>query len=311
MKIAYLILSTTSSHFVKKLINSLDNGKNKFYLHVNKDEKIEPFLVSIGNLDCVTLISKRVSTRWGGFSVLNAMLNLLNEAYSSFENFDSFFFLTESDYPFFSNSDIEEFLKNQSIAHIGVYNISRSNDKHQVHKIEKYHFLDLEIKDKTILKFCIRVLRIFMSCCYYLGIKKNKHYVDKNGKTRDIFLGTDFGVFSRKQVEFILNEKILSPNLFEYLRNAYVPSEIFFPTILMNSGLFFDDIIEYSISDLSEISQTHYFRLEKIKGKSRIKYLNEDDIDDLIVSNKIFFRKANLEKSVYLLKIIDDKRQEE
>ncbi len=106
MKIAYLILAHNNIKHLNRLISKLDNGRNLFFIHL--DKKNEKDINKIVKGKNIKIISQ-YDVKWGGFSIVQATIALISEASKS-ERCDFYSLLSGVDYPIISNSKIEEFL---------------------------------------------------------------------------------------------------------------------------------------------------------------------------------------------------------
>ena len=80
-KHAYLIMAHDNFYILEKLIQLIDYDLNDIYIHIDKKAKNFNFnyfrnLVNKSNIYFV----KRFNVRWGGYSIVEAELELLNKA---------------------------------------------------------------------------------------------------------------------------------------------------------------------------------------------------------------------------------------
>jgi len=114
MRIAYLILAHQYPSQLADLVTMLSHGnRSQFYIHV--DRKSEGFLDSptletIKNCENVTFLEDRVGVYWGGFSIVEATLQLLRKAVDE-GGFQYAVLLSGQDFPIKSNGYIESFFE--------------------------------------------------------------------------------------------------------------------------------------------------------------------------------------------------------
>lgn len=311
MNIAFLIMGNSNYDFLPKLIQSLSDGENDFYIHINANSNIENFRKTLIQNQHLFWSNKRFKTHWGGYSILEASIDLLRESYKSKVKYDYFFFLTESDYPIKSNSTIKSIIaeKNPLIA---VYNISKGMDKGQRLKIQMYHYCDLTIANIVLGKWLRRIIKGFMIIGYYTGIaKKPNYYIDNDGKKHDVYFGSDFGLLSRRDAECVLNEFDNDSSLKKYLKHAFVPGELFIPTVLMKNETTAKDCIICEKPDLKAMTKTHFYKVIQNHRQKSIKILTEDDYDVIKECKYFFARKMKMGVSDILLSQIDTLRNEQ
>lgn len=81
MKICYLILAYNDIGNLKRLVNRL-NENAVFIIHIDKKTDIEPFIEAFKSYDNVEFLcnKNRVKIYWGGFSIVQAEINLVKRA---------------------------------------------------------------------------------------------------------------------------------------------------------------------------------------------------------------------------------------
>jgi hypothetical protein len=90
MKIAYLILAHTHPLHLTRLISALHTEHAHIFLHIDKKSQD---MICLPITNTITLIKNTVTVNWGGFSVVQATLNLSKEATASGE-YDYFILLS-------------------------------------------------------------------------------------------------------------------------------------------------------------------------------------------------------------------------
>lgn len=92
MKIAYLILCHTDYDHIKRLISALTCGEDtSFFIHIDKKSSIE--------VEEVTSISKNVhaiktvNANWGGYSLCEALIELIKSSLQTGEMFDRYIYV--------------------------------------------------------------------------------------------------------------------------------------------------------------------------------------------------------------------------
>ena len=79
MKIAYLIIAHDQPRQFKRMIKALDSEYVSFFVHIDSKRNISEF--SCPNFkDNVIFIKNRISVIQGGFSLTQAMINLMKKA---------------------------------------------------------------------------------------------------------------------------------------------------------------------------------------------------------------------------------------
>lgn len=114
MKFAYLILAHGNYLLLKELLKALDSPDNDIYVHLD---------IKAGDVDCtpfkevvryskLVFIDNRVNVSWGHVSIVEATLNLLEEAVKN--DYDYLHLLSGVDFPIKSNSYIQKFFQDHN-----------------------------------------------------------------------------------------------------------------------------------------------------------------------------------------------------
>ena len=101
MQIAYLILAHNSPDHVGRLIGALDNNRAHFFIHIDKKANLNEFQRYTTQRRNVHYIENRIKVFWGGFSMVEAILNLMQEAIRSDIDFKYAILLSGSHFSYY------------------------------------------------------------------------------------------------------------------------------------------------------------------------------------------------------------------
>lgn len=307
MNIAFLISAYKDPAQLKKLINALQGEGSHFYVHIDKKVDISSFLKVCpefqANNQSLTYLKKRFPIYWGGFSQVKYQFAMLDAAINSNTTFDRFVIITGQDYPLISHPQIiEEFSKNRKKEYITGYNLSNSSKKHkanaeQLELVQIYHFF------RDFYPFPPKIVNVFSGISRrlmkILPIRK-KPYFKINGKKWDIYKSSSYMAITGECAKYI-HQQMQNKKIINYFKWSCIPEEFFIPTILFNSV--FAQNAEAIKSDiypgLKKLSAITYFNYDDI-----IKIFDENDIDELKNSRKLFARKFATNKSEKLIEIL-------
>lgn len=305
MNIAFLISVYKDPAQLKRLINALQGDGSHFFIHVDKKVDISSFLQICPEFHAdnqsLTYLEKRFPVYWGGFSQVQYQFAMLDAAIKSNTTFDRFVIITGQDFPLIPRLKIfEDFLSNNKKEYITGYNLSNSSEKSpkpntkQLENIQIYHFFrDLYPLPHKIVNVFSGISRRLMKI---LPIRK-KPYFKINGKKWDIYKSSSYMAITGECAKYI-HQQMQNKKIINYFKWSYVPEELFIPTILFNSV--FAPNAEAIKSDiypgLKKLSAITYFNYDDI-----IKVFDENDIDELRNSNKLFARKFASNKSEKLI----------
>ena len=83
IEIVYLIVAHSNPDMLGRLINALDSKRAHFFIHIDKKTDISEFLPFIPIKQNVHLSENRIKVFWGGYSQVQATLNIMEEAINS------------------------------------------------------------------------------------------------------------------------------------------------------------------------------------------------------------------------------------
>ena len=305
MRIYYLILAHNDPLNLNRLVDSLQASESSFFIHLDKKTEPEPFEEYLKYSD-VCFVPKRVSCKWGDFSLVQATLNGLNEILSEHPSNQKAYIvlLSGQHYPIKSVRYIYEFFQ----YHYGkVFMESSPLPKFDwfeggLDRINKYHFFEKE-------RYRSFVLEKFKGIHSLNGLN--------NKKTRDYILSH----YEKYSVERIFPQHIIPhggsqwwclpiesargivdyvekhPEYSEYHKETFAPDEIFFHSLL------------YGCSDCYNgarvVDKSLTFTDWGYGNSPSPKVLNLTHFESLEQSNKLFARKFLTKESETLLKRID------
>ena len=310
MNIAFLISAYKDPVQLKRLINALQGEGSHFYVHIDKKVDISTFLKVCpefqANNQSLTYLKKRFPVYWGGFSQVKYQFAMLDAAINSNTAFDRFVIITGQDFPLIPRHKIfEEFSNNCKKEYIIGYNLSNSSKKSpkpntkQLENIQIYHF------HRDFYPFSQKTVNIFSGILRRLmkitPIRK-KAYFKINGKKWDIYKSSSYMAITGECAKYI-HKQMQNKIIINYFKWSYVPEEFFIPTILFNSVFAQNaEIIKSDIyPGLKKLSAITYFNYDDI-----IKVFDENDIDELKNSKKLFARKFASNKSEKLIKELQE-----
>ncbi len=256
MKIAILILAHNQPQHLAKLVEYLSCDWTQIFIHIDKKVDIADFQKSINKNRPIFLDSEqRIRVNWGGFSVVQATINLLNVALHA-ENFDRFCLLSGADFPIKSLDEIKaRFDSDYEFIQIG----DRLDASHNAYKsVKYYHF-----RDSRFCKVANRLPKI-----------PRKIY-DKI----TLYKGAQWWSLTQNCVKYII----------EFLQNndEYIAFHKFSNCL---DEIFFNSIVKSSPFAQNVVNDCHYADWNA-KGVSWPKILDSSDFDILLNSEKIFARK--------------------
>ncbi|MGZ4881652.1 MAG: beta-1,6-N-acetylglucosaminyltransferase [Halobacteriota archaeon] len=304
INIAYIISAYKYPDQLIRLITRLNNEGSYFFVHVDKktdDTIYDKMLKGVSHYPNVFFLKRHICY-WGDFGHVLATIKGLNDALDRNIDFDYFFLLTGQDYPIKSNFYIEELLRknsgNQFIKYVPIPcdpEYGWDKERGGLDRIETWSFrfcnkffrfpdynrqLDSKIKS-FILKILVKLIP--------------KRKFPKNLKP---FGGSSYWCITKECAEYISDFIKKNPAFVRYFKYVYIPDEIFFQTIILNSP-FKECVIN---DDLRCIDWSCPGR-----GGSLPRIWCEEDITVLSQSNGLIARKFDSTIDSEVFNLIDSK----
>lgn len=286
MKIAYLILAHDDPQQLLKLVNRLSLQDDwHIYIHLDQKSDIRKF-EKVQTHPNVTMTVNRHSIFWGGWSMVEAMKELIN---ASNDSFDRYIFMSGLDYPIQSNEKINQFFEAHSNEEfIKTVQLSGNKIKYFSNRTSYPWMLD----DITSLKKIMN--RIFAKLPFPL----QSSYLKFNGNKYVIYGGTNFIAFTKEMFKYFshqINGGELGMALDRRLKNTFAPDEIYFNTLAQYANLNHKFVVKGKLNTpgLVNVRNLHFFRYE---GKY-IKVWNnsKSDLEEI--------RKAKLNGDLFIRKV--------
>lgn len=164
MKLAILLLCHKNAEQINLFLETLKHPDIEFFIHMDKKANIVDQLIKRPDIH-VLPDDLRVDVRWSGFSMIEATLNLLKEAYKT-TRFDYYWLCSGQDFPLKSPGQIIEYFSK----HVGRNFISLrpsynyQNDHHENH-LDKRNVMKYPefLMDRTFTKRLLKHLYIEIS----------------------------------------------------------------------------------------------------------------------------------------------------
>lgn len=277
MRILYGVLCHRNTKVLRKTIEILSKS-NIILIHVDKKTNIDEFAEYKKN-ENVILLSKREYVRWGEFSQIKSMINILE--YSKKYDYDYLSFISGDCLIIKNDIEIKNILnRNRGKEFIG---IDKKIDRKAIEDRVKFLYPEWRF-DKECLD-----TKLFLKIKRYIQIKFNIFKRNKSyNKLPTLYKGSNWFTISKNLVDYILN--FIKEN--EGYLNAYKYSlccdEVFFQTIVMNSKY------KKNIYNLDSENEDNLMSLRYIDWSSGPEYpkvLNVEDLKYLKSTECIIARK--------------------
>lgn len=271
MKQAILITAYTQLDFLSSIIRCFDRDFD-FYIHIDKKSKIpDHFLEEYPNVK----VYSKFKIQWGSVRHLQAIVFLMAEAHRAKDDYSYYHLITGSDFPIKTVSDFKAFFcHNNTNNYLEWFALPRSSWVMEggLERV-KYFWLgnslfDIRGRIKWLVNKLIKIQR-------KLGI--SRPFLRLFPK---LYGGGGYWSLTSEAIDYLLHS-IEERNLLRYLRHTHCAEEIFFQTLLLNAEIPFPVV-------------NNTLRFSKWEdGAKSPKFLDENDVDEMLASGCFFARKFN------------------
>lgn len=298
----YLILAHKNPLQLSRMIERLDDGASKFFIHLDAKTPIEPFAACLEGAH-IRFIDKRERCVWGDFSIVQATIHLM-EAASKEQGL--FILMSGQDYPIQSQGYINAFLEsNKEFDFIEIEPLEEKwKPKMVKDKLEHYHILHSEERGHS------NCYAPFSHCSVFQKLRTLTHLLKGRLSRKNFrllcslpkrvapferqYAGSQFWAFSERTFYTILNYiREHKAALEGYYKYTSSPDEIYFHSVLM------DLVAKDSTIKLKEqITYVNYFRKNNV-------FITEDSEKLTSAKGKLFARKFDTDIDIEILNLID------
>lgn len=224
MKIAYLILAHNNLDHLALLINSLNNSSISFIIHLDSKTDVDFNELSKKFQSGINLIflKNRINISWGGFSMFEAILNLISHAVQYVE-FDYLSLISGNDFPLKKPEEILSDLKK--------FNGKEFIDYHPLPHIQwpgnggtdryKYYWMIDNLGWENSEYFV-----------YQQQIQQSVREFPSNLKP---YGGSMWFTITKSCSVFIYSFLMQNPSILSFFRYTLISDELIIPTIVLNS----------------------------------------------------------------------------
>ena len=304
----YLILAHKNPLQLSRMIERLDDGASKFFIHLDAKTPIEPFAACLEGAH-IRFIEPRERCVWGDFSIVQATIRLMEAAS---EEQGVFILMSGQDYPIQSKAYINDFLeRNKEFDFIEIEPLEEKwKPKMVKDKLEHYHILHSEERGNSNCYAPFRHCSVFQKLRTLTHLLKGRLSV-KNFKLlcslpkriapfERQYAGSQFWAFSERTFYAVLNYiREHKAALEEYYKYTSSPDEIYFHSVLM------DLVAKDSTIKLKEqITYVNYFRKNNV-------FVTEDFEKLSSAKGKLFARKFDTDIDIEILNKLDSYQENE
>ena len=304
----YLILAHKNPLQLGRMIERLDDGASKFFIHLDAKTPIEPFAACLEGAH-IRFIEPRERCVWGDFSIVRATIHLM-EAASKEQGV--FILMSGQDYPIQSQGYINAFLEsNKEFDFIEIEPLEEKwKPKMVKDKLEHYHILHSEERGHSNCYAPFRHCSVFQKLRTLMHLLKGrlsrKNFRSLCSLPKRVapferqYAGSQFWAFSERTFYAVLNYiREHKAALEGYYKDTSSPDEIYFHSVLM------DLVAKDSTIKLKDpITYVNYFRKNNV-------FVSEDFDKLTSAKGKLFARKFDTDIDIEILNKLDSYQENE
>jgi len=280
MKIAHLILAHSAPLQLERLIDRLTHKNAYFFIHIDEKISINSFNF-LAAKQRVYFIKERVKVNWGAYSIVQATINGFQAIAKSGLGIDCINLLSGSDYPLKSTEEIHAYFTQHSGQNFMQYQLVNEEWHEAIPRLQKYHLTNYSFPGRYVVQNLI-----------------NRLTSDRIMPDNLVAVGrSQWMSITMEAVNYILHYLETHQQVVRFFKFTWAPDEIIFQTILYNSdfrGSLVNDNLRY---------------IDWSAGKASPKNLVGEDLEKLIVSNKLFARKFEFSTQTGIIDRLDERIQ--
>jgi hypothetical protein len=234
MPIAYLIIAHSMPDHFGRLIRTLSDENTDFYVHVNQQVSIEPFLAFRSKNVC--FLEPRTSIFWGEWQLAEVTLKLIKRALEAKRKYSYLILLSGSCYPIRRKEYVQGlFEENYGDQFINTIKMPNIEEGKPLSRLERFHIKS----DQSAFEFYRRVVMELISRPKVgSGISK-KMWLNRDWRRALGPLvphgGSAWWALTSDACRYVMDFVRKEQSIVRFFENSEHPSEMFFQTILANS----------------------------------------------------------------------------
>lgn len=290
----YLILGHRDPVQINLLIETL--SPSKIILHVDKKSHLRKKISLIESRSNLTIIDSKssISVKWAGFSQVQAMWLLIDEALRILTPKEKIVFLSGSDFPIKSMIEINDFLERSIHTEYMRYFFLDEREKDR-NRWQNYHRWDWRVF-KTQKGILYRLNSFFIRICSFLETTVRGK---KSTLNAPLACGSQWFAISR---ECIVELKELRSQEFDsFFQTTFAPDELYFATLYSQSSYAKKNIDNGEFVPNLEVSRIWQASNLSYVDESFNRYLEISDLLQLSKSKYLFARKFDSQISREIL----------
>ena len=233
MKIAYIFQIFKDFEYHAKIFRMIKEPWCDIYVHIDKKSKIDlkKYIKEYG-LEDIYFLKNRISVYWGGFTQIQSTLKLFKAIHDSGEKYDRIIFITDNEFPCWSNKRIYEFFeqhKDEEFFAIAKRKPNLPKFEYPESRVNAYSFFDCPLFSKMPRQKLTKMMYDFWS------LQKNVFGMTRKLLPYKYYRAHSKFYVTQEFVEFVLDYVKNNPKDLNSFKHTCCADEVFFVTVFMNS----------------------------------------------------------------------------
>jgi hypothetical protein len=301
VKIAFLVLAHDQPAQLARLCRRLDPERHDLFIHIDAKAPLAPFEEALREWQVrARFTRRRVSVSWAGYSVVEAMLALIDDALASTEHYGKLVLLSGSCYPIKSiDRLVGHFEADGDASHISAIPVART-DTH-LRKLFVRRWFNDGFLPVPIAKRMPRLDRLAARIATKAGSYLPRD-VDRLLDGLTPHFGSQWWALTPACAAFVRNELARRRSVESLYRSAYAPDEQVIQTLVANSGF---RVVNAAPRASDGAMTNRSAPLHWIHPSELREFTDADSIESIQRSDKFFIRKVSRVRAGELLQRID------
>lgn len=225
-KMAYVILCHKNPEQINLLIDRLTNECVEFFLHVDRKSGIEEQIV---HRQDVHFVKQPLDVQWGHYSQIECILKGF-ELVKEHGHFNYIHIISGQDLPLSSNTRIIDFFReNEGKEFVKYLQLPIEGEMWNCYyRVSVYYPKFLVSRVKAVSEVRNRYINLVMSVPW---LKRSLKHLPE-----DLYKGSNWMSITGECMEYILDFIRVSPGYVKMFKHSFCGDEIFFQSIILNSG---------------------------------------------------------------------------
>lgn len=290
MKLAILLLCHKNAEQINLFLDILKHPDIEFFIHMDKKANIIDQIEKRSDIHILP-DALRIDVKWSGFSMIEATLNLLKEAYKT-KRFDYYWLCSGQDFPLKSSNGIIEYFNHYDGCNfISLRSSFNYQNNHHENNLDKRNVMKYPkfLMDRNLYKRILKRLYIDISggwnSTYNIFRRKDKF------STIPFYFGPQWIAITNEFAKWLFDYLRENPWYENGYRTSLTPDESFFQTLLM-------------MSPYKNTRHDYLHYIDWSEGKNSPKVFTSTDYTSIAKSEKLMARKFDMNVDSKILFIL-------